>query len=466
MNTPEKNRTMTDMTVGNPYRLIFLFSLPLLLGNLLQQLYNMVDSIVVGNVIGDQALAAVGTGFPVIFMLTSLFMGIGTGATVMLSQFYGARDFERLRNLVDTLYTAVKIGIIPLTVLGILLSGPLLTLMKVPNDGTYELALLYLIIIFAGMIGVLGFNLNAAILQGLGDSKTSLLFLAIATVINIVLDLVFTMVFHMGVAGVALATIIAQIFSWLFGIWYINRHYDCIRIRLKGLTFHKDLFWQAMKLGIPGGIQQALFSFGIMFVQGIVNSYGSSFMAGFNGANKIDSFAFLPMQSFGMAVTTYAGQNVGAGKLKRVGEGLRASIIMCIGFSALALIILYPTSSILMRMFSQSPDVIDAGVIYLHSVLPVYCFMGINFMCNSTLRGSGEMVVPMVGCIVELWVIRLPAAYLLAKYLGPEYLFWSYGLGWFVNILFGGTYYLTGRWKKKRIAQTISETEPTETVHT
>lgn len=426
-------------------------------GNLLQQLYNMVDSIVVGQVIGDQALAAVGTGFPVINMLISLFIGVSTGATVMISQYYGARDFERLRDTVDTMYTAVKIGILPLTLVGVAASGPLLRLMKVPEDGTFQMAQVYLVIIFLGMIGTLGFNLNAGILQGLGDSRTSLLFLAIATVINIVLDLLFAMVLHLGVAGVALATVIAQVFSWVFGVFYINRRYDCIHIRFRGFPFRKDLFAQAMKLGIPGGIQQALFSLGILFVQGIVNSYGSAFMAGFNGANKIDSFAFLPMQSFGLAVTTYAGQNMGAGKLRRVGEGLRASIVLCLIFSGAALVLLYPSSGLLMRLFTNSPEVIHAGVAYLHSVLPVYCFMGINFMFNSTLRGTGEMVVPMVGCIVELWLVRLPAAYLLAQYLGPDYLFWSYGLGWFVNILFGGTYYLTGRWKKKRL-QGIGET--------
>ena len=209
----EKKTTSIDMTSGSPYRLILSFTMPLLLGNIFQQLYNMVDSVVVGNVIGDKALAAVGTGFPIIFMLSSLFMGIGTGATIMISQFYGARDLERVNQTVNTIYTALIIGIIPLSLIGIFLSEPLLHMMKVPDDGTLEMAKTYMIIIFIGVIGNLGFNINAGILQGFGDSRTSLLFLMIATVINIVLDLVLTITIPMGVAGVALATIIAQIVS-------------------------------------------------------------------------------------------------------------------------------------------------------------------------------------------------------------------------------------------------------------
>ena len=238
----------------------------------------------------------------------------------------------------------------------------------------------YMVIIFIGVIGNLGFNINAGILQGFGDSRTSLLFLMIATVINIVLDLVLTITVPMGVAGVALATIIAQIVSWLFGVFYINRHYDFIKIRPHKFYFQKELFFQAMRLGIPSGIQQALFSIGIMFMQSLVNSYGSSFMAGFNGANKIDTFAFLPVQSLSNALTTYTGQNIGAGNQHRAKEGLKASLIMSIGCCIVVGILLYPTSAFMMRMFSQNAEVIDAGVAYLHGVLPFYFLLAITFM--------------------------------------------------------------------------------------
>lgn len=439
------------MTTGNPYKLILSFTLPLLLGNIFQQLYNMVDSIIVGKVIGDQALAAVGTGFPIIFMMSSLFMGIGTGATIMISQFYGARDITKVNQTVQTIYTGLVVGIVPLSLIGVFLSEPLLRLIRVPDDGTLELAKIYMVIIFIGMVGNFGFNINAGILQGLGDSKTSLLFLLISTIINIVLDLWFTISLQMGVAGVALATIIAQIASWVFGIIYINRHYKIIQIRPFCFKFHKELFYQAVRLGIPSGIQQALFSVGSMVMQSLVNSYGATFMAGFNGANKIDTFSFFPIQSLSNALTTYTGQNIGAGNQHRVRDGLKASMQLSIGICIVIGIFLYPASGFMMRMFSDNPEVIEAGVAYLHAVLPFYFLLAALFMFNSVLRGAGEMVVPMIASFVSLWIARLPAAYLLAHWFGGDKMYYGYVVGWIGGILISGTYFMTGKWKNKSV---------------
>ncbi len=454
-----KKATSIDMTEGSPYRLILVFTLPLLLGNIFQQLYNMVDSVVVGNVIGDQALAAVGTGFPIIFMLCSLFMGVGTGATIMVSQFYGARDLEKVNQTVNTIYTAMIVSIIPLSLIGVIFSEPMLRAMNVPDDGTLQMAKTYMIIIFIGIIGTLGYNINAGILQGLGDSRTSLLFLMIATAINIVLDLVLTIVIEMGVAGVALATIIAQIASWLFGVFYINKRYDFVQIKPQRFYFDKRLFWQAMKLGIPSGIQQALFSIGIMFMQSLVNSYGSNFMAGFNGANKIDTFAFLPVQSLSNALTTYTGQNIGAGNQHRVNEGLKTSMILSVGCCIIVGILLYPTSGFMMRMFSQNPEVIDAGVAYLHDVLPFYFLLAGSFMFNSVLRGAGDMVVPMISSFISLWLARLPAAYLIAHFFSKESIYYSYAVGWVLGLMISGIYYASGKWKNKSIVAKMKSEE-------
>ena len=448
---------MTDMTYGNPYKLIFLFSVPLLIGNIFQQLYNMVDSIVVGNFVGEKALAAVGTGFPIIFLMSSLFIGISTGATVMVSQFYGARDIKRVNDTVNTIYTAMIIGVIPLSLLGVFLSEPLLRLIQVPDDGTLEMAKIYMIVIFIGIVGNLGFNINSGILQGLGDSRTSLIFLLIAAIINTVLDLVFVLVFHWDVMGVALATIIAQIFSWVFGIWFINRRYSEIHIRLFGFHFDKALFKQAMKLGIPSGIQQALFSVGSLVMQSLVNSFGSAFMAGFNGANKIDTFAFMPIQSFTNAVTTYTGQNIGAGNHERVRKGLRAGMALSVGTSILMCILVYPLSAFMMRMFSQNQEVIDAGVAYLHELMPFYALLAISFCFNSVMRGAGEMIVPMISSLFALWLVRVPSAYLLAHFFGGEMIYYSYVIGWVVGILISGLYYATGRWKNKSIVKKMQQ---------
>ena len=440
-----------DMTEGSPYRLIFLFSIPLLIGNILQQLYNMVDSIIVGNIVGAKALAAVGTGFPVIFMLSSLFMGIGTGATIMVSQYFGAKDYEKLQNTVSTIYKAMLIGIVPLSVIGVVLSRPLLILMQVPDDGTLEMATTYMIVVFIGMIGMMGYNVNAGILQGLGDSRTSLIFLAIATVINIVLDLLFTAGIRMGVFGVALATIIAQIISWLFGVFYIQKKYSIIKINFRHLKFDRVLFKQALKLGIPSGIQQMCFSIGIMVMQALVNSYGSTFMAGFNGANKIDSFAFMPVQSFSIAVTTYTGQNIGAHRLDRVKHGTRAALVLSVVTCLVIGGILYPLSAWFMRMFSQDADVIESGVWYLQSVLPFYVLLAAGFIYSSTLRGAGEMMVPLISSLIGLWIVRVPAAYLLAYFFGKEYIYYSYGIGWVFGFIIPWVAYMRGKWKDKCI---------------
>ena len=333
---------MTDMTQGSPARLILFFALPLLVGNMFQQLYNMVDSIVVGRFVGSTALAAVGTAFPVVFLLSSMFMGLGIGAMVMVSQFYGAGDAERLKATIDTIYTALIVGIVPLSIVGILVSRPIIALLAVPAD-TADQCWIYMVIVLGGLIGSLGYNANSGILQGLGDSKTPLLFLVIACIINIVLDLLFVVVFHWGVAGVAIATIIAQAFSWIFGIFYINKKYPQIHIHPFCFKFDKALFGQIVKLGVPAGVQQALFSFGVMAMQRLINSYGSAFMAGFNGANKLDTFAFMPNQSFATAATTFVGQNIGANRPERVQKGTVATLWMSCGFSVLvAALLLQP----------------------------------------------------------------------------------------------------------------------------
>ena len=443
---------MTDMTVGSPARLILFFAIPLLIGNALQQLYNMVDSIVVGNFVGDQALAAVGTGFPIIFMMISLFRGMSVGATVMISQYYGARELEKVQETVSTIYTALMLASLPLMLLGIFLSGPLLKIMRVPDDGTLQMAQTYMMVIFAGVTATIGYNVNAGILQGLGDSKTTLLFLAVATVINIVLDLAFTVVFHLGVLGVALATIIAQFCSWIFGIFFINRRYDCVRIQLFRLRFNGDIFKQAMKLGVPSGLQQMVFSIGMMVMQSLVNSYGSLFMAGFNGANKIDTFAFMPIESFTLAISTCTGQNVGANDYDRVHQGTLAGMKISVAVSILVAVFLYPTGGWMMQMFSQSPEVIQAGEAYLHCVLPGYFLLAISFVLNSVMRGAGEAIVPMVSSVLAFWFVRVPAAYWIAAVWGKDFIFVSYPIGWAVGILISGLYYRTGRWKSKGIA--------------
>lgn len=446
----ERKTIKGDMTVGNPARLILSFSIPLLLGNVLQQMYNMADSIVVGNYVGTTALAAVGTGFPIIYMMVALFMGIGGGATVIISQYYGAGDLKKVSETVDTIYTFGIVGAIPISVIGILLSGPMLRLINTPDD-TLPDARLYMTIIFAGTIFALGYNLNSAIMQSLGDSKTPLLLLSITCGLNILLDLLFVIVFQWGVVGVAVATIFSQAVSWGVGILLVNRKYTYIHVNPLKFFFDRELFGKIIRLGLPAGLQQMLFSVGTLALQSLVNGYGSDFMAGFNGANKIDMFAFFPAQSFGMALTTYVGQNIGAGKMHRVKEGLRATMVMSIlsGIGAMALVLGCGTN--MMHLFSREAAVVEAGMIYLRPVMYCYLLFAVMNTFLSVLRGAGDMVFPMITSLLSLWLIRLPMAYLLAYFFGKEYIFFSYGGGWVIGMTMAIVYYFGGRWKKKAV---------------
>lgn len=441
------NKSINTMTEGRPLKIILTFAFPMLIGNVLQQLYNMVDSIVVGNYVGKLALAAVGTGFPIIFMMSAMFIGLGIGATILISQYIGAGDMDSVRKTSQTIYTAMIVGSIPISIMGMFLSEPILILINTPVDAL-PMAKTYMMIIFAGMIGSFGYNVNAGILQGFGDSKSSLLFLSIATVINIVLDLVFVIVFHWDVAGVAIATIIAQAASWVFGIIYMKRKYDVLRFSILKFGFDKEIFKKILKLGLPTGIQQTLFSIGIMSLQSLVNGYGSDFIAGFNAANKIDTFAFMPIQSFSNAVTTFTGQNIGAKRMDRVHQGTVVAVVLSV-IVCLACLIIIPFGPSLLRMFNSDPAVIEAGMIYLNNVMPTFALLAIVFVINAVIRGAGESIVPMIGAIVSLWLGRIPAAYFIADKFGKEYIFLSYAVGWLFWLLISGPYYASGRWKKK-----------------
>lgn len=341
------------------------------------------------------------------------------GATVMIAQYIGAGDKQSVARTVDTIYSALLAAIVPLSLLGVVLTTPLLTLIRVPVEA-FDQARVYCIVVFLGGIGSLGYNVNAGILQGLGDSKTPLLFLAVASVINIVLDLLFVLVFRWAVFGVALATIIGQACSWIFGIFYINRKYNFLHIRLFQIRVDRKLLGQIIRLGVPSAIQQCQFSVAILIMQALINGFGNDFAAGFAAANKIDSFAFMPIQSFSTATTTYVGQNMGAGRLDRVQRGARRamllSTVVCIAITALVI----PFRRELLMLFNRESAVVAAGEAYLLRVLTPMFVLAVMFILSSVLRGAGATMVPMVASVIALWGARVPAAYLLAYFFGPE----------------------------------------------
>ena len=443
----ERENGMRNMTVGSPAGHIFYFALPLLAGSFLQQLYNMVDSWVVGNYAGDAALAAVGVGYPVIFMFTSLFMGLSNGGTVVIAQFYGAGNMDRVRDAVDTIYTAFMASAIPITALALGLVRPVLLLMQVEEDAWAE-SWLYLAVVSAGLIGAIGYNLNAGILGGLGNSRTTLLFLAISSVMNIVLDLVLVLACGMGVLGVALGTIISQAFSWLFGLFYINRHYPNIAIRPFCFRFDKALFRQIMGIGLPAGIQMSLVALGAMVVMSKINSFGKEYTAAYNVGSKLDSLAFLPVQSLSNAVTAFVGQNIGARRLDRARQGIRITVAASVAWSAVMLVLI-PLGPTLVGFFSDTPAVIQSGSVYLKCIMPFYLLFSVMFCLNNAMRGAGDSLFAMVDVIFSLILVRVPAVYWFADHYGPDYMYYGVGVGWCVGFTLSVVYYLSGRWKRK-----------------
>lgn len=438
---------LRNMTVGSPAGHIFYFALPLLLGSFLQQLYNMVDSWVVGNYAGDASLAAVGVGYPVIFMFTSLFMGLSGGGTVVIAQFYGAGNMGRVRDAVDTVYTAFMASAIPITLLALGLVKPVLLLMQVQADAWAE-SWLYLTVVSAGLVGAIGYNLNAGILGGLGNSRTTLLFLAISSVMNIVLDLVFVLGLGMGVLGVALGTIISQAFSWLFGLFYINRRYPAIAIRPFCRRFDKALFRQIMGIGLPAGIQMSLVALGAMVVMSKINSFGKEFAAAYNVGSKLDSLAFLPVQSLSNAVTAFVGQNTGAKRPDRVRRGIRMTVAASVVWSAVMLVLI-PLGPTLVGFFSDTPAVIHSGTVYLRCIMPFYALFSVMFCLNNAMRGAGDSLFPMLDVIFSLILVRVPAVYWFADHYGPDYMYYGVGVGWCVGFTLSVVYYLSGRWRRK-----------------
>ena len=438
---------LRNMTVGSPAGHIFYFALPLLLGSFLQQLYNMVDSWVVGNYAGDASLAAVGVGYPVIFMFTSLFMGLSGGGTVVIAQFYGAGNMGRVRDAVDTVYTAFMASAIPITLLALGLVKPVLLLMQVQADAWAE-SWLYLTVVSAGLVGAIGYNLNAGILGGLGNSRTTLLFLAISSVMNIVLDLVFVLGLGMGVLGVALGTIISQAFSWLFGLFYINRCYPAIAIRPFCRRFDRALFRQIMGIGLPAGIQMSLVALGAMVVMSKINSFGKEFAAAYNVGSKLDSLAFLPVQSLSNAVTAFVGQNTGAKRPDRVRRGIRMTVAASVVWSAVMLVLI-PLGPTLVGFFSDTPAVIHSGTVYLRCIMPFYALFSVMFCLNNAMRGAGDSLFPMLDVIFSLILVRVPAVYWFADHYGPDYMYYGVGVGWCVGFTLSVVYYLSGRWKRK-----------------
>ena len=452
-----------DLTQGSPMRGLIQFSVPLLIGNLAQQLYNTVDSIVVGKYVGDNALAAVGASGPLLNLLLVLFMGIATGATIMVSQYFGARQQDLLSTTVGNTITLTVISSIFIMILGPLITHPLMSLINTPAE-IYQDSCNYLIIIFLGIIGTAGYNILAGVLRGLGDSFMPLVYLVIACLLNVVLDLLFVVVFHWGVAGVAIATSISQIVSGILCLIRLLNMKEIVVVPLSSLRLHKELVLRLTKLGVPSGLAQAIFSLAAIVVQSLTNSFETAVITASIIVMRVDGFAMMPNFTFGTAMTTYSGQNIGAGKIDRVHEGTKAGMKLGLIVSTMLTILILLFGRILMSWFTNTQSIIDLGF-HMMCILAVgYIAMSVTQGLSGVMRGAGDTMTPMWISFITTVVIRVPIAYGIAFLTrspeqpagNPDCLYISLLVSWVLGALITYFCYRRGKWKHKAIT---SETE-------
>ena len=445
------------MTEGVIWKQLLAFSLPLLVGNLFQQLYNTVDSVVVGNFIGSDALAAVGSSNSLINLIIGMFMGIGTGAGVIISQYYGAEEKQKLHWAVHTTMALSIIGGFLLIALGVLLSPLILVLMGTP-ESVMPGAVAYLRIFFCGSLFNLVYNMGSGVLRAVGDSRRPLIFLCISSVVNIVLDLLFVVVFQMGTAGVGYATVAAQGVSALLTVRALVRTDDSYRLELSKIKIDRRMMARVLKIGIPSGIQQSIISLSNVIVQANVNSFGAAAMAGFGSYSKIDGFAMLPLQSFCMAATTFTGQNIGAKKSRRVKQGVFQGLIISMIYTIFISIILYLNAERILRVFSPDQDVIAYGYSSMLILLPFYWTMAIHQILMGSIRGSGRTMVTMLIGVGNMCILRMIYINFLVPFFPSfEAVMWCYPITWLTTMGMDCIYSWKAKWIPKGKEEQIGE---------
>lgn len=436
---------MNDLTIGKPLQQIIKFAIPMMIGNLVQQCYNIVDAVVVGKVVGSEGLAAVSGSFTVIVFLSSIIIGLTMGAGVVYAQYFGAKDRQKLKQ-------AISMGSISILIVTMILEvGSLyglkwiLRCMQIPVH-IEEMTKSYLGIVLGGMIFVFLYNTMSCILRAVGDSRTPLYFLILSAVINIGLDLLFTIKLELGVKGVAIATVIAQGISALCCMVYGYKKLGFLKFKASDLKWDGSIFKQTAQYAVLTSIQQSIMNFGILMVQGIVNSFGVTAMAAFGVVNKIDAFAYMPVQDFGNAFATYVAQNKGAEKAERIKEGVRYAIRLIVIFCILISIIVLVKGRALIGIFVPSSEVlvIETGIQYLKIVAPCYMLIGVLFMYYGYYRGMGQAAMSIVLTIISLGT-RVILAYGLATipHIGLKGVWWAIPIGWALADV-------VGYWKQKK----------------
>lgn len=456
MNIMKKLFEPVDMTVGKPWEDILIFTVPMLIGNIAQQLYNTVDSVIVGRFVGDNALAAVGSAGPILNLLIVLFVGISVGASIMVSQYFGARSKENLSKTIGTSIVLTGIASVIIMVVATLASRPLLELLDTPET-IIDWCTSYLHILFIGVAGLAYYNILSGILRGLGDSMSALWYLLVASLLNVVLDLVFVANMGMGVSGVALATVIAQGVSAALCMRKLTKMRDLFELHKEDFKLSAFHATNVIKLGVPSGLTQAIMSMAMLVVQSLTNSFGEMFIAANVIVMRVDGFAMMPNFSFGTAMTTYAGQNVGAGEKERVEKGARQGALMAMGISAAIVVVILIFGKYLMGIFTETQELVDLSMNMMRILSVGYIAVAVTQTLSGVMRGAGDTVTPMWISLITTIVIRVPLAYGLV-YLTktPELpqgqqacIFVSLMISWVMGALITTICYKRGKWKTK-----------------
>ena len=441
-----EKRQSIDFLNGSILKSIFMFSVPLLIGNLFQQLYNTVDSYVVGNYVGTQALAAVGASSPIINMLIGFFMGLATGAGVIIAQFFGAGDNDRLKKSIHSSAALTLVMSVIFTFVGLMSTKPLLIMIAVPEDVLAE-SITYLSIYFIGIIFVFVYNIGTGILRALGDSKRPLYFLVLGCIVNIILDFLFVKYFKMGVAGAGWATLVAQGISAILVVYVLMKEKGPKQLILKEIKFDMPILRKIIMLGLPTGIQQSIVSLSNVVVQSYINAFGSSVMAGYSASIRIDGFINLPLQSFSMAVTTFVGQNMGAKKPERIKKGANITLAMGVSVVAVMSVILYFFGESFIAFFNSEVEVVKAGRMMQLVFLPGYVIIAISQILSGVVRGAGKSTAPMLFSVINYVFLRQAYLFIVTKMTSSVlYVFLGWPLTWVTCTAMFLIYYFKVDW--------------------
>ncbi|MBP3519662.1 MAG: MATE family efflux transporter, partial [Parabacteroides sp.] len=445
----DRRKKDTDLTVGTVWEVIVRFALPLLVGNLLQQFYNITDSIIVGQFLGKEALAAVSASFFIYYFIISFVIGVGSGTTVVISQLFGARQYPKVQLAFSSFFIFMLIGGVVLSIAGIIFAEPVFRLTHTPEEVIPQ-AVAYFRIYIGGTFLFVTFNSIISILRGVGESVRPMLFILATTVLNIAFDLLFILVFDWGIEGAARATVISQGIGMCLALGYVDNTHPLLSIKKQDMLFDWQLFKESLKIGLPTSVQQCAIALGLIALLGIVNSFGTNTLTAYGAAGKIDTIITQSVLTLSGALAAFCGQNIGAGKLDRVKKGVRFTMYTNVVLGLLTFTAVYLFGDEMMKVFTNDADVVSIGKEYLLIIGGFFIVHGALNVYNGALKGAGDTLFPMITSLVCLWLIRIPLAYYLSARLGRCGIWWAIGISITIGLIVTFVYYKRGRWKRRR----------------